>query len=437
MFPPSVTIRPYFGLRTQLVLAFGLLVVLIGIVVLVGVVGSMQLLRGTRQSDANGNLSRVANDIAINTLLCRAHEKDILLQLDETGPRTDALNRWQDAATTLQQRIAEFEAIATTTEDRRQARLWRAQFNSYQQAFQELSQALAGPNTVTRSQADTILAPVQERLRTLTITAVTVAGDKATNTRQTAAEVVGDNQRYTQWLLLLGLVALLIASAWSLIFPGRLMRPIAALHSSAQSITQGDLKARTMVKRADELGVLAQTFNTMADTIERRTTDLESQFTIATAARAESEAAHAKMVAQLATIEAQRTTIRNMSVPVLPLSPNTVMMPLIGALDSERMYLAQVQALQALEQHAARYLILDVTGVPFIDHDVAQGMLGIIQSAQLLGTKVMLVGIRPEVAQVLIGLDIDLGNFLTRATLQEGIAATLYRQGHQVQAAKT
>jgi rsbT co-antagonist protein RsbR len=430
MFPPAVIARPHRSLRTQLLLALGLLVLFLGIVVLMGVGGSLQLHRGTQQAiDVNGRLSHAANAIAINTLLCRSFEKDVLLHLDTPGQLADALRRWQTAATALQQSIADFDALATTTEDRQQARLWRSQFNSYRQAFQQLEQELAALAPVTRSDADRVLAPAQERLRTLTITAVDVAADKAAMTQQTGEAVVENSQRYTWWMLFVGFGTMITAVGWSILFPRRLMRPIAALHQSAEAIAQGDLTARASVDRADELGVLARMFNTMACTIERRTTDLESQFAVATAARTESEAAHAQIAAQLATIEGQRAAIQAMSVPVLPLSSTTLMMPLIGALDNERMLLAQEQALRSLEQSAARYLILDLTGVPSIDQTVAQGVIHIIQAGRLLGAEVLLVGIRPDVAQALIGLDLNLSYLRTRTSLQDSIAEVLGREG--------
>jgi anti-anti-sigma regulatory factor len=74
-------------------------------------------------------------------------------------------------------------------------------------------------------------------------------------------------------------------------------------------------------------------------------------------------------------------------------------MPLVGELDDARLRLIQEQALHALEHSSACYLVLDITGVPIIDSQVAQGLLAVVQAGRLLGAEVMLVGIRPEVAQ--------------------------------------
>jgi rsbT co-antagonist protein RsbR len=130
---------------------------------------------------------------------------------------------------------------------------------------------------------------------------------------------------------------------------------------------------------------------------------------------------------QLTQIEEQRAAIREMSVPVLPLTKTTLVMPLVGALDSARLHLLQDQALHAIEQTPTRHLLLDITGVPVVDSQVAQGLIKVILAARLLGTEVILVGIRPEVAQSLVGLGVDLSNVTTQSSLQSGIAYAITR----------
>ena len=107
------------------------------------------------------------------------------------------------------------------------------------------------------------------------------------------------------------------------------------------------------------------------------------------------------------------------------LTAAALVMPLVGTLDSARLRVVQAQALQALEHSGARYLILDITGVAVIDTQVAHGLLQVVQAARLLGTEVILVGIRPEVAQSLVGLGIHFNNVRTRRTLQGSIAYVL------------
>jgi rsbT co-antagonist protein RsbR len=117
----------------------------------------------------------------------------------------------------------------------------------------------------------------------------------------------------------------------------------------------------------------------------------------------------------------QRATIRALSLPVLPVNGTTLAIPLVGALDADRLRDLQEQTLRAIERSKARRLVLDITGVPTVDDQVAQGIVRVAQAVQLMGARVVLAGIRPEVAQALVSLDADLDGLETAATLQEGI----------------
>jgi rsbT co-antagonist protein RsbR len=110
----------------------------------------------------------------------------------------------------------------------------------------------------------------------------------------------------------------------------------------------------------------------------------------------------------IAEIEHQRTTIREMSMPTIPVSAMTMIMPLIGMLDTARLQELETQALHAIERTSIRYLVLDITGTTVVDSQVAQRILNVVQAARLLGTEVILVGIRPEVAQAILGLGLNL-----------------------------
>ena len=123
----------------------------------------------------------------------------------------------------------------------------------------------------------------------------------------------------------------------------------------------------------------------------------------------------------LAENEQQRQVIRELSVPVLPVRATTLVMPLIGALDTARLADMQRQALTQLEHTGARELLIDVTGVPVIDTQVAKGVIQLVEAARLMGAHVTLVGIRPEVAQTLVTLGIDLRGIRTFSTLQAAL----------------
>ena len=121
-------------------------------------------------------------------------------------------------------------------------------------------------------------------------------------------------------------------------------------------------------------------------------------------------------------------TVRDLSSPVLPVHDGVLVMPLIGVIDSERAAILMQSLLHAIEQHRARIVLIDVTGVPLVDTQVAAVLLQAAAATILLGAQPMLVGIRPEVAQAIVGLGVDLSILITHADLQSGITYALGRQ---------
>lgn len=119
--------------------------------------------------------------------------------------------------------------------------------------------------------------------------------------------------------------------------------------------------------------------------------------------------------------ERQRRTIQEQSVPVLPLTSEILVMPLVGSLDKERLRELQGQALTAIQHTGATYLLLDITGVSIIDSQVAQGIIAAVKATKLLGADTFLIGIRPEVAQAIVSLGLDLQGVRTASTLQTAL----------------
>lgn len=126
------------------------------------------------------------------------------------------------------------------------------------------------------------------------------------------------------------------------------------------------------------------------------------------------------------TIRRQAEALRQMSTPLIPISEHVMAMPLIGVMDSQRAQLVLSTLLDGIGRSGAKIAILDVTGVALVDTHVASVLIQSAKAAQLMGTQVVITGIRPEVAQVLTTLQVDLGEIVTRGNLQAGIA---YAQG--------
>ncbi len=202
-----------------------------------------------------------------------------------------------------------------------------------------------------------------------------------------------------------------------------IIEPIQILSRATTSIIAGQRDTRVVVTSQDEIGTLQQNFNAMTQTLNMQTVNLEEQVVVANASRAEAESAQRDLQLKLQTINEQQAIIQQMSVPILPVMPNVIVMPLIGTLDQERLQLVNDQALKAIARTRATHLILDITGILVVDSDVAQGLIEVVQATHLLGAKVLLVGIRPEVAQTIISLGIDLDHVTTQSTLQSGIQA--------------
>ncbi len=125
----------------------------------------------------------------------------------------------------------------------------------------------------------------------------------------------------------------------------------------------------------------------------------------------------------LTEIRKQQSLIQDLSVPVLPITPAVLVLPLIGTLDHNRLELLRQRALEAIEQSRARTLVLDVTGVPALDQKGAQGLLMVAQATRIMGSQCVLAGLRPELAQALVQLGMDLRSLRTYATLQRALDA--------------
>ncbi len=252
--------------------------------------------------------------------------------------------------------------------------------------------------------------------------------DRINQAAQDRQRVIADRNRWLiNWALLAGgmLVGLIVLV--QVLVARTVGAPLRGLTASVQRFAAGDLSTRVAVKRRDEVGELASAFNTMAATIQQQRGSLV-RLEIVEAARAEAEAARTQLVGQLATIEEQRAVIRELSIPVIPIDDKTMILPLVGALDSTRLQQIQARALHAMERSSARYLVLDITGVPVIDSQVAQGLLAVVQATRLLGAKVLLVGIRPEVAQAVVGLGLELSGLATYRDLQSALGSMAARK---------
>jgi DNA-binding response OmpR family regulator/anti-anti-sigma regulatory factor len=126
-------------------------------------------------------------------------------------------------------------------------------------------------------------------------------------------------------------------------------------------------------------------------------------------------------------IAVQRASLAELSTPLIPITDTTMIMPMIGTMSEERAQQMLETALSGVHTHGAQVVLIDVTGLKLVDTRVASMLVRTADALRLLGARAVLTGIRPELAQALIGLDFDLGDIVIRGTLKGGIAYALGR----------
>lgn len=121
-----------------------------------------------------------------------------------------------------------------------------------------------------------------------------------------------------------------------------------------------------------------------------------------------------------------------LSTPVVKLWNNILALPLIGTLDSARTQVVMETLLEAIVQTNSKVAIIDITGVPTVDTVVAQHLLKTVTAARLMGADCIISGIRPQIAQTIVHLGIDLLHIATKATLCDALALALELTGQSI-----
>jgi rsbT co-antagonist protein RsbR len=131
-------------------------------------------------------------------------------------------------------------------------------------------------------------------------------------------------------------------------------------------------------------------------------------------------------------INRQQQELLELSTPVVRLWENVLALPLIGTLDSARTQVVMESLLQQIVDTGAAVAIIDITGVPTVDTLVAQHLLKTVAAARLMGADCIISGIRPQIAQTIVHLGVDLGDVVTKASLADALKIALARTGYAV-----
>ena len=135
-------------------------------------------------------------------------------------------------------------------------------------------------------------------------------------------------------------------------------------------------------------------------------------------------------------ISRQQHEMLELSTPVVKLWEGILALPLIGTLDSQRTQIVMESLLERIVQTGSDIAIIDITGVPVVDTLVAQHLIKTVSAARLMGADCIISGIRPQIAQTIVHLGVELGNMVTKSSLADAFAVALKRRGLSVQSRK-
>jgi len=130
----------------------------------------------------------------------------------------------------------------------------------------------------------------------------------------------------------------------------------------------------------------------------------------------------------------QAEQLLELSTPVVKLWEGVVAVPLVGTLDSARAQVVMERLLQTLVDTGSPYAIIDITGVPAVDTQVAQHILKTVVAARLMGAECIISGIRPQIAQTIVALGIEFGDIATKSSLADALRYVLRLNGSRVKA---
>jgi rsbT co-antagonist protein RsbR len=128
-------------------------------------------------------------------------------------------------------------------------------------------------------------------------------------------------------------------------------------------------------------------------------------------------------------IARQQRELLELSTPVVELWDGILALPLIGTLDSNRTQVVMESLLEKIVEARAAIAIIDITGVPTVDTLVAQHLMKTVAAARLMGADCIISGIRPQIAQTIVHLGVDLAMVTTKASMRDAFATALQRTG--------
>jgi methyl-accepting chemotaxis protein len=204
------------------------------------------------------------------------------------------------------------------------------------------------------------------------------------------AEAFAPAQTLGRTLLLASAILLVAIVILAIIFSRSITRPLETLTENAAELADGNLDVTINTDNRDEIGELSRSFDSMRGSIKRF-------------------------------IQRQNEAIDALSTPLIPLTDEIVVMPLVGELDERRLANTSELLTEGLYSSSARVAILDLTGVPRLNEAEAMSLVRLAKKANLLGAKVVITGLQPQIAAELTELNLHLEGINTERSLQNGV----------------
>ena len=253
-----------------------------------------------------------------------------------------------------------------------------------------------------------------------------------TDERQADARAAADKARNTLGVSTAGLTLLIlvVALGTAVITVRSVAVPVERLAEAADRLADGYLDKRVPPERVKEFARLATAFNQMASRLQRSYIQLEEQMAQVEIETIERERAQAESLRlQQEVIEAQDQAIRELSTPVIPVMERIIVMPVVGSVDSMRARDITRALLAGIQEHRAKVVIMDITGVSVVDDAVVNHLSKTIHAARLKGARTIVTGVADAVAETIVDLGIDWSDVDTVRNLRTGLVVALKSLG--------
>jgi anti-anti-sigma regulatory factor len=197
------------------------------------------------------------------------------------------------------------------------------------------------------------------------------------------------------------------------------------LSSEAFTVARVELLKLLLVQAAIAVENARLYAHVQSRTVELRNAELQLRHEFEE--RERSDQARAELQEEI--IRVQNARLAELSTPLIPITDKIMVMPLIGMMDNQRAQHVLHTTLEGVQANNAEVVIIDITGIKLVDSDVVTTLIATTNALRLLGAQAVVTGIRADVAQKLIELQVDFGVIVTRSTLQSGFAYALKRTG--------